>query len=79
MITLKKEISKNIKLVYDHEESFIDRFYDQAGEAPESVYEFYMGSHHHFVIFEFEDGSLYETRPLNSEFESWVNSVAKGE
>tara|TARA_R110002033_G_scaffold25265_2_gene58627 strand:+ start:1069 stop:1308 length:240 start_codon:yes stop_codon:yes gene_type:complete len=69
MSNLKKEISKNIQLVFDREQLFIEEFAlsDQIG----MVYSFFMGSDHHKVCFEYSNGGFIDRTISANDFDDW--------
>tara|TARA_R110002020_G_scaffold296073_2_gene511721 strand:- start:425 stop:658 length:234 start_codon:yes stop_codon:yes gene_type:complete len=77
MSELKKEISKNIRFVFDNEQSFIDAFADS--DQVGFVYSFYMGSSHHSCDFEWSNGGTINRRIDHNKFEAWKSELEKGE
>lgn len=78
MSDLNKEISKNIQLVFDNEEYFIEEFADRQMVQINGIFAFYMGSQHHLVKFEFDDLEVCEIVVSNQNFEIWKSKLEKG-
>lgn len=78
MSDLKLKISKNIKLVFDNEQSFIDEFANRQVVQIDGIYGFYMGSDHHLVKFEFEGIEVCEMVISNQNFDIWKSKLEEG-
>ena len=72
---LKLEISKNIQLVFDNEQSFIDEFADS--DQVGFVYSFFMGSAHHSAEFEWSNGGTMNRKVNSDKFEDWKSKLVK--
>ncbi len=72
---LKEDISKNIKLVFDNEQSFINEFADS--DQVGFVYSFFMGSSHHSCDFEWSNGGTMNRRIDYNKFEAWKTKLEK--
>lgn len=72
---LKLEISKNIQLVFDNEQSFIDEFADS--DQVGFVYSFFMGASHHSAEFEWSNGGTMNRKVNSDKFEDWKSKLVK--
>lgn len=72
-IKLTEEISKNIKLVFDNEESFIRSFFGHLENV--DLHSFFMGSTTHFFEVEWHRGDVSNKRISNSSFIDWKSTL----
>lgn len=73
MKNLEKQISENIKFVFDNEQSFINEF---AGtEQIGMVYSFFMGSAMHYVKFEYGNGGTTSKFIAADKYNEWKESI----
>ena len=73
---LKKEISKNIQLVFDNEESFAAEFLPLFALE---IFTFHMGSEHHAVKFNTDNHGSKTKYIHDLLFEEWKQSLNKND
>lgn len=79
MSELKKEISKNIQIVFDNEESFLEEFTSREIVQIDGIYAFYMGSAHHLIIYEFEGIEVCHNVASSNDFDLWKSKLESKE
>ena len=68
-------LSENIQLVFDNEESFINWF--KKNDITEEIMNFYMGSAHHLVKSRLSNGCTEDSFIDSYKFETWKQSLNK--